>query len=68
MKRDFADFFQNKDKITKSFIMKREAAPKNFWCHTPEATEFYAYWDRKWLIIQNHFDRQFKKICVVNNY
>lgn len=56
------EFFTNKEKITKAFLAKRNNAVKNFWCHAKEANDFYAYWDKKWQIIQKHFDKQWFKI------
>ena len=50
-------FHNNKEKITKAFLKKREMAKRDFWCHTPEATAFYAYWDSKWDGIQRYFNK-----------
>ena len=55
-------FFDNKEKITKAFLLKRASAAKNFWCHTKEADDFYTYWDKKWQIIQKYLDKEWQKI------
>jgi len=55
-------FFDDQEKITQAFLSKRDSAPKNFWCHTKEATEFYSYWDKKWNIIQKYFQKRWDKI------
>ncbi len=53
-------YLDNKEKIIKAFIAKRDSTPRNFWCHTKEATEFYAYWDNKFAVIQAYLQKQWK--------
>jgi hypothetical protein len=55
-------FNSNKEKITNAFLNKRDSAIRNFWCHTQAASDFYSYWDAKWNVIQNYFQKQWKEI------
>lgn len=57
-------FLNNKEKITKAFLAKRDSAPRDFWCHTWEATDFYSYWDNKWNKIQAYFQKYWKYIQI----